>query len=217
MVTDLHPAAHAPLVLCLPVAGDVLLAVGEILSKGVSVVKDDRWWMMDQVQQAFKMLGVGAFPGFNKVEIPVNEREKSIGFEDVEESSTDGVEMGNISTLGPETVIIKEPKYRDGIEVAGSVLPDFVFKAVKTEPIYDKEEYYENSYVEPKCKVVQAAELSLADPRKTGRAGRTDGPRLTNRKMPNRRHTSYFCPHCQHRFASIAEKLAHARKLSCYG
>jgi len=39
---------------------------------------------------------------------------------------------------------------------------------------------------------------------------------MTSRQMPNKRHISYFCPHCHQRFSSWLEKSAHARQMSCY-
>ena len=115
----------------------------------------------------------------------------------------------------PGKVIIKELKIGDGNQarkVTCSVHRDVAFKAVKPEPIDDCEEYFENNFVEPKCKVLPA-ERPVSNFMKIGR---TAGPILSNRKMPNRRHTSYFCPHCEHRFGSIFEKLIHTRKLACY-
>ena len=66
-----------------------------------------------------------------------------------------------------------------------------------------EEKNSENNFVEPKCKVLPA-ERPVSNFMKIGR---TAGPILSNRKMPNRRHTSYFCPHCEHRFGRVFASL----------
>ena len=56
MVSDLHPAAHGPLVLSIAISGDVLLLVGDIMTKGVAFVMGDR--IKGEVQAVLKMMGV---------------------------------------------------------------------------------------------------------------------------------------------------------------
>ena len=48
-------------------------------------------------------------------------------------------------------------------------------------------------------------------------SSRKSRPRpMTIRQMPNKRHISYFCPHCHQRFSSWLEKSAHSRQMSCF-
>lgn len=49
------------------------------------------------------------------------------------------------------------------------------------------------------------------------KSSRKSRPRpMTIRQMPNKRHISYFCPHCHQRFSSWLEKSAHSRQMACF-
>lgn len=96
MVTGLHTSLHCPLVISFEaVSVEVLLAVREILSKGVVAVEDDR--IMLEVQLVFNNMGLVAFLSCCKIEHVGKDHiveEKNVE----DEVETGGKEQGIIDT-----------------------------------------------------------------------------------------------------------------------
>merc|ERR1719369_432916 len=55
--SHLHPGLHGPLILSFTVAADVLASVGDILSVGEAIVREEN---IDEVTQVLDILGVKA-------------------------------------------------------------------------------------------------------------------------------------------------------------